>query len=129
MRFCIPVLEDKGLDSPVSEHFGSAPLFLLVDDSDDSVEVFANQNTHHGHGMCRPLESFRGHSIDAVVVSGIGGGAMNKLRASGIDVLFGNGSTVKEILERQKEGGLRRVHPGQACAQHRQGRGGCSNRS
>jgi len=31
MKLCIPISEDRGLDSPICGHFGSAPAFLLVD--------------------------------------------------------------------------------------------------
>ncbi len=31
MNICIPVNEDKGLQSPVCAHFGSAPAFMIVD--------------------------------------------------------------------------------------------------
>jgi predicted Fe-Mo cluster-binding NifX family protein len=31
MRVCIPIAKGLGLESRVSPHFGSAPLFMLVD--------------------------------------------------------------------------------------------------
>ena len=31
MKICFPVTADEGLESAVYSHFGSAPLFLLVD--------------------------------------------------------------------------------------------------
>ena len=37
MKICFPVAENKGLESPVYNHFGSAPMFLLVDPSGNVV--------------------------------------------------------------------------------------------
>ena len=55
MKVCIPVTEDHGLQSPVSAHFGSAPLFMIVDIEGGSCRTVPNHNSHRGHGMCQPL--------------------------------------------------------------------------
>ena len=40
MNVCIPVDEERGLDSPVCGHFGSAPFYLIVNaDSGDCHAV------------------------------------------------------------------------------------------
>lgn len=52
MRIVIPVEEDRGLDSRVSEHFGRAPLFLMLElDEDGRVlkqEALRNEGEHFG---------------------------------------------------------------------------------
>jgi len=121
MRICIPIDEDKGLASPICSHFGSAPAFLLVDTEDESCRALPNRNHHHSHGMCMPLASLQGEELDAVVVSGIGGGALNKLNAAGIGVYLSNRSNVAETLAAFKEGMLEEVTPGTACSHHGHG--------
>lgn len=39
MKICIPTLGEKGLDEQVSEHFGSAPYFTIIDLESNGVEI------------------------------------------------------------------------------------------
>lgn len=118
MNICIPVEDDRGLDSPVCAHFGSAPLFMIVDTETRSCRALPNTNQHHGHGMCMPLASLDGEKVDALVVGGIGMGALNKLQARGINVFLSDRPTVREAVDAHGEGRLRPVTPETACAQH-----------
>ncbi len=123
MKLCVPVDQDLGLRSPVCAHFGSAPLFLKVDTDTGACEALQNQNQHHDHGMCRPLASLAGHVIDAIVVGGIGQGALYKLAAAGIRVYRASAPTVGETVEAFKAGALREVTTDMACAHHGHGHG------
>ena len=123
MKVCIPVNEDRGLDSPVCGHFGSAPLFLVVDTETSACRALPNGNQHHAHGMCRPLDALRGEQLDALVVGGIGLGALTRLRESGLDVWISNRPDVKATLAALADGSLRRADPAGACAHHGQGQG------
>ena len=124
MNLCIPITEDKGLQSPVSAHFGSAPLFLIADTESGSCRAIANANMHHSHGMCQPLQSLAGEKFDGMVVGGIGMGALNKLMASGIQVFLSEHGTVGETVTAFKAGALRLVTPERACHAHGHGHGG-----
>ena len=70
MIICIPVTEDKGKQSPVSAHFGSAPIYLLVDTNTMACQAVPNTNQHLAHGGplggCKPVDSLDGCDIDAV---------------------------------------------------------------
>jgi len=121
MNICIPVTEDKGLRSPVYAHFGSAPIFMIVETEGGSCRAIRNHNQHHGHGMCKPLASIQGERIDGMVVGGIGMGAVNRLLAAGIQVLLSHEPTVEETLTALKAGTLQTVTPETACGQHRGG--------
>ena len=118
MKLCIPVIEDKGSDSKVSAHFGSAPFFLIFDPDTKSTDYVANSNQHHSHGMCQPLSLLSGYKLDAVVCSGMGGGAIAKLNASGIRTYRGSSATVKEIIDDFVAGKLPELTPEGACAGH-----------
>jgi predicted Fe-Mo cluster-binding NifX family protein len=121
MNICIPVEEDCGIDSPVCAHFGSAPGFVIVDIATGSCRSIPNRNQHSGHGMCAPLESLKGESIDGMVVGGIGMGALGKLNAAGIEVYLSEHATVAETVAAFKAGTLRPVDPGMACSHHGHG--------
>jgi predicted Fe-Mo cluster-binding NifX family protein len=121
MQICIPITEDKGLASPVSAHFGSAPAFMIVDTESSSCRAIANKSHQHQHGMCTPLASIEGEKIDGMVVGGIGMGALNKLNAANIKVYVSELATVAETVNAFKAGTLKLMQPGMACAHHGHG--------
>jgi len=121
MHICIPVLEDHGLLSPVCAHFGSAPIFMIVDTESGDCRAIRNNNQHHGHGMCMPLAALQGERIDSLVVGGIGMGALSKLQASGIQVFMTEHATVAETIAALKAGNLHPMTPGETCAHHGHG--------
>jgi predicted Fe-Mo cluster-binding NifX family protein len=127
MNLCIPVMEDKGLDSEVNPHFGSAPTFLIVDTDAMTARAVANTNLHHGHGACQPLSVLGGQNIQAMAVGGIGMGALTRLRSGGIEVYLSDLPTARETVAAFKAGTLRPVDPNRACAGHGHGPGGCGH--
>jgi predicted Fe-Mo cluster-binding NifX family protein len=121
MFICIPVNDDQGLKSHVCAHFGSAPVFMIVDTDTNACRTIPNVNQHDGHGMCAPLQSLAGEHLDGMVVGGIGMGALNKLMAAQIQVFMAQHATVGETVAAWKAGTLQPVDPGQACAHHGHG--------
>jgi len=125
MNICIPVNENRGLESPVCAHFGSAPYFMIVDTESSSCKALENDNQHHAHGMCQPMNALAGQDIQGVVVGGIGAGALMKLQAGGIRVYLSEHNTVSETLAAFKDGKLAAVSPHMACGGHAHGGGHC----
>jgi predicted Fe-Mo cluster-binding NifX family protein len=80
MRICIPVAEYQGLESQVYGHFGSAESFVMVDTETMAVARLSNGDREHVHGACSPLAALAGARPDAVLVGGIGPGALMGLR-------------------------------------------------
>jgi predicted Fe-Mo cluster-binding NifX family protein len=123
LRICIPVNENKGLESSVCQHFGAAPLFLLIDTETEELDMLDNSNQHQAHGQCRPVAALVGKGIDGVVVGGIGMGAINRLRAGGTEVFISQLSTVAEVLLALREGRLKPAALNAACSGHGSGPG------
>lgn len=98
MKVCFPVEADQGLNSKVYGHFGSAPLFILYDTEKRTVESLNNRDADHAHGQCNPVQALNGEKVDAIIVGGIGKGAINKLQALNIKVYSAAKSTVEENL-------------------------------
>jgi predicted Fe-Mo cluster-binding NifX family protein len=121
MNICIPVNEDRGLQSPVCMHFGSAPMFMLVALDDDACRVLSNLNQHHEHGQCAPLAALQGESIDSMIVGGIGNGALGRLINAGIRVYMAEGATVADVMRAYRAGALRPMSPDMSCAHHGHG--------
>ncbi len=124
MKVCFAVLKDEGIESAVYNHFGSAPAFVMVDTETPGAETIQNQDKNHIHGACNPVMALGGRNVDAVVVGGIGAGALRKLNAEGIVVYGSLARTVKENLELLSEGRLPQLSVQHACQGHA---GGCSH--
>jgi predicted Fe-Mo cluster-binding NifX family protein len=118
MKLCIPVEEYRGLDSLVYGHFGSAPVFALVDSETLAVESIGNRDHDHQHGACNPLKTLGGHQINAVIVGGIGPGAIRGLNQAGIEVRQFAGGSVAEAVRRFNANELPALTLAQACGGH-----------
>ena len=126
MKVCFPVENDNGMDSMVYGHFGSAPLFILYDSETNELDIINNQNMHHAHGMCSPLQALNGKVVDAIVVGGIGAGAINKLNTMGIKVFRASENTVQNNIDLFKKSLLPELTDNEACVHHKSGNG-CKN--
>ena len=122
MKICFPVADFRGLESPVYGHFGSAPMFALVDTESMTVESVANRDRGHAHGRCSPMQALANTRPEAVVVGGIGRGALLGLRALGVKVYQYAGS-IREALEQIRAGALREVVESDACGGQGHGAG------
>lgn len=129
MKLFIPVAEEKGLQSPIHGHFGSAPMFLFIDSDSKAVELVDNGDKAHVPGACNPLKSIGGRAVDAVVVGGIGMGALMGFRRAGIRVFHAAGGTVADALAALASGRLPELDRQASCAGHDAGGGGCGHGS
>jgi predicted Fe-Mo cluster-binding NifX family protein len=118
MKIAFSSMQDQGLDSPVHNHFGSAAIFVIVDTDGDRFNVQSNPDQDHEHGNCQPLAALGGTQVDAVVVGGIGGGALRKLIASGIKAYRAEAGTIAHNLALFKAGQLTVFTPGMTCGGH-----------
>ncbi len=118
MRLCIPVASNQGLDSQVHGHFGSAPLYVVVDTETQEVTPVDNENDHSLHGTCAPVGLIAGLNVEAVVVGGIGRGAVNRFLQSGIKVYLARPGSVFDTLVAFKEGELGEVSQDGTCQGH-----------
>jgi len=124
MRVSFPVESNEGLDSPVYGHFGSAPLFVVVDTETLLVRESRNRDLHHEHGACSPLKSLVGEAVDAIVVGGIGAGALAGLNRAGLTVYQAIGGTIADNLAMLLHVKLPVVTPAGVCGGHS---GGCGH--
>lgn len=128
MKVFFPVQKDEGIASAVFNHFGSAPAFVVVDTDANSVSTISNGDRHHAHGACNPLKALDDHAIDAVVVGGIGAGALTRLNQAGIKVYRAASGTIQQNLALFRDKGLAEYTPRVSCSGHSHGPGGgCSH--
>ncbi|MDQ7787337.1 MAG: NifB/NifX family molybdenum-iron cluster-binding protein [Thermodesulfovibrionales bacterium] len=126
MKICFPVASPKGLESEVYGHFGSAPVFIVVETDTNVVRSIQNNDEHHEHGACNPVKALNNEKVDAIVVGGIGMGALMKLQQAGIKVFQAKAQTVGGNITLLKDQKLPEFHPQFTCAGHGHG-GGCGH--
>ena len=124
MKVGFAVQIDEGVESKVYNHFGSAPAFIIVDTEVEEVSTIDNGYFHHVHGACNPVKALDGKSVNALVVGGIGAGALAKLNALGVRVFGAEAQTVKENLKLLAKNKLQELSWENSCQAHE---GGCSH--
>ncbi len=124
MKICFPVELDNGLDSEIFGHFGSAPHFVVFDTDVKSVSTINNQDLGHVHGMCNPLKALNGKMVDAIIVGGIGAGAINKLNEMGMKVYKASKGTIQDNIELFEKNTMSEMTLKQTCGGHT---GGCAH--
>jgi predicted Fe-Mo cluster-binding NifX family protein len=126
MKICFPVQNDNGLDSAVYNHFGSAPVFVVFDTDTNEVASIDNRDQHHAHGACNPMKALDNQRIDAIVVGGIGAGALSRLNQMGIAVHRSQADTIRQNVDLFSEKKLP-VLTLQGCCGGHGSDGGCAH--
>ena len=118
MKVCIPIEENKGLESIAFNHFGTAPFFLIYDLENEEIKVIENGDLNHSHGMCQPLKALGGEKVDAILVGGIGAGALMKLNNQGIKAYKVASETVLKNIDLLKSNKLGEFSVNNSCNHH-----------
>jgi predicted Fe-Mo cluster-binding NifX family protein len=126
MKICFPVQNDNGIESAVYNHFGSAPVFVVVDTDTSGVASINNRDQHHTHGACNPMKALDNQKVDAIVVGGIGAGALTRLNQMGITVHRSQGATIRENLSLFQTNSLPVLTVQGCCGGHSKD-GGCAH--
>lgn len=115
MKVCFPVKNNEGLKSVPYGHFGTAPQFIVCDTESGEVKTINNGDMNHEHGKCQPIKALTGEVVDAVVVGGIGQGAISKLNSMGIRVYMAVDGNIEENLSALKDGKLKEFASNHVC--------------
>jgi predicted Fe-Mo cluster-binding NifX family protein len=105
-----------GLAGNVSGHFGHTPYFVVAELADGNI-VSSRLVASPGHGQGCSMPAFV-ESLGArtIIVGGIGAGAVNGLRARGIEIAAGATGNAAVALRSYAGGTLAKVQPG--CGGH-----------
>ncbi|MBE0574567.1 MAG: NifB/NifX family molybdenum-iron cluster-binding protein [Desulfuromonadales bacterium] len=118
MNLCFPTTNNQGMESQVFEHFGSAPMFLLVDSQTGEIKEHANRDKEHTHGNCQPLRALAGLTVDGIVVGGIGKGALTGLNQAGFKVFQAYPGTIADNLAQMATAQLKELTLNDVCGGH-----------
>ena len=108
MKIAIPIEEDKGLDSEISEHFGRSKFFIVIDENGNVLEKIENIEEHKKKNI-HPPAILKTKGVEVILASSIGYHALELSKALKIEVYLGEARTVREILEKYKKGELKKV--------------------
>lgn len=114
-----------GLAGNVSGHFGHTPYFVVAELAGKrivSTQMVASPRDGQGCSMPGFVDSL---GVGEVVVGGIGAGAVNGLRARGIEVTAGAAGSAANALIEFAGGTLPRLKPW--CLQHEDASHGCAH--
>ena len=92
--------------------------FILIFFRENSTQIIENPDRDHLHGHCQPLKALNGRRVDAIIVGGIGGGALRKLLMEGVKAYRATEGSVRDNLELLTSGKLSVFTPDQTCAGH-----------
>ncbi len=128
MKIAIPSVDDKGLDSQVSGHFGRAPFYTIVSVEGGrigEVSVLRNPFVEHEPGQIPRLLKEQG--VDVIIAYGMGWRAREFFNSLRIEVVVGADGRVKDVVESFISGTLRsRDHWMEEPEFRRHGHRGCS---
>lgn len=108
MKLAIPVLQDNGRLSQISEHFGRAPFFAIVTaNSAGQWNVQIERNPAAADHMPGQVPQYIiSKGVDILITRGIGGRAIQHFENSGIKVIRGAEGTLEEIVNQYLAGKL-----------------------
>lgn len=130
MKVAFPVKEDKGLDSPMNDHFGVARYFMVVDLETRDFDLVENRKVADPKAGCKTgvFEKSEARAIDAVVTKCIGDGGQRGLTQKEIQVYAAQEDTVAGNLALLEKGDLKLFHMFDLCQGKKNKKtGGCGH--
>lgn len=121
IRLVIPTIDDSGLNSRLSEHFGRAPYFTVVElelnGAIKSIKAVPNTSEHFG-GVGSPPDKILQLRPTVVIAYGMGPRALGIFQQARVAVLRANASTIRDIIEAYKKDELEELTEGCREARH-----------
>jgi predicted Fe-Mo cluster-binding NifX family protein len=121
VRIVVPVADEKGIDAQLSQHFGRAPFYAVID-LDEKGQVIgqstvANTSEHFG-GVGLPPDLILQQKPKALITYGMGPKAINIFQNAGVAVLRTEASVVRDVVTAYNNNELQELTEGCQQAQH-----------
>lgn len=122
----------KNLDAQVDPRFGRCQFFIIVDSETMNFEAVPNvaSGAMHGAGI-QAAQMMANKGVQVVLTGNVGPNAFRTLSAAGIKIVTGISNTVRDVVEKYKNGELTEVsnptvsgHSGMGGRRGRMGGGG-----
>jgi len=114
-KIVIPTINDGGMNARISEHFGRAPYFTVIDLDEQgnviSVKTIPNTGEHFG-GRGGTKDQILALHPTVVIVYDMGPRALTGFQEAGVAVLRANSELVKDVISAYKEDKLKELTEG-----------------
>ena len=121
MRIVIPVLDESGLNARLSEHFGRAPYFAVIELDENgrisNQKTVSNVGEHFG-GSGRRADFILQLKPNAIITYGMGPRGLNIYQSVRVAVLRANANTVEEVIAAYNKDELEELTEGCHQARH-----------
>lgn len=120
-RLVVPVVDESGLNAMLSEHFGRAPYFAVIDLDENgtilSQRTVSNVSEHFG-GTGRPPDRILQFRPTSLITYGMGPRALRIFQDARVAVLRANTNTVQGIIAAYNDDQLEELTEGCHHARH-----------
>ncbi len=126
-RIVVPVVDESGMNARLSEHFGRAPYFAVVNLNENgdisSHRTVPNTSEHFGtpelpHSCKLHVDRILQLRPNALITYGMGGGALAIFQNARVPVLRANANTVKDVIAAYNNDALEELTEGCHHAYH-----------
>lgn len=121
VRIVVPVEDEGGLNAQLSEHFGRAPYFAVIDLDENghisNQQMVPNVSEHFG-GTGLPPDRILQLKPDALIAYGMGPRALGIFQDARVAVLRATANTVREVIAAYNKGMLVELTEGCLQARH-----------
>jgi predicted Fe-Mo cluster-binding NifX family protein len=108
MKICI-TSQGSDLNSEVDLRFGRCAYFIIIDTDTMDYEAIENPNIHATGGAgIKSAQFVVNKDAKAVITGNCGPNAFYTLKSANIDIVTGAKGIVKEMVEKYKDGSLKR---------------------
>lgn len=108
-KICVTAVSDT-LDAQVDQRFGRCQYFLIVDPETMESEAISNESSYAAHGAGIQAAQTVANSGTKVVITGnVGPNAFRVLSAAGIKIVSGASGSVRDAIEKYKNGQLQEI--------------------
>jgi predicted Fe-Mo cluster-binding NifX family protein len=107
MKICITSVSDN-LDAQIDPRFGRCSYFVIGDSDTMEFTVISNESINAAHGAgIQAAQTVANMGVKAVITGNVGPNAFNVLSAAGIKIVTGASGSVREVVEKYKNGQLK----------------------
>ncbi len=120
-RIVVPVSDDRGIEAHLSQHFGRAPFFAIIDLDEEGHVIgqgtIANTSEHFG-GVGHPPDRILQLKPKALITYGLGPKALRIFQDAGVAVLRTEANTVRDVVRAYNNNELQELTQGCHQAHH-----------
>ena len=121
VRIVVPVSDERGIDAQLSQHFGRAPFYAIIDLDEEGHVIgqgtISNTSEHFG-GVGLPPDRILQLKPKALITYGLGPKALRVFQNAGVAVLRTEANIVREVVRAYNNNELQELTQGCHQAHH-----------